>query len=139
LNFTNTTILFPVSECSFIFKKYKSIDYELTSRVALLLGRFISGVLGQVLVVLDLLDYRGLNWISLLSVTMAAMVSLFLPPVESTRYFHKKEDQMESKIAGTLLLMFFKIQLDFPLAELSERRPVCYVQPADTSCAAHGL
>jgi len=53
------------------------------------MGRFTSGVLAQSLILWDLVDYRGLNWIALASVTLAAAVSLALPPVrEGTRYFH---------------------------------------------------
>ena len=37
---------------------------------------------------LQVCDYRQLNYISLGMVTAATAVSLFLPPVTSTIYFH---------------------------------------------------
>ena len=79
------------------------------TRAALLLGRCVSGALGQTLVslqvrprqnvtiiyyynitllMLQVCDYRQLNYISLGMVTAATAVSFLLPPVTSTIYFH---------------------------------------------------
>ena len=81
------------------------------TRAALLLGRFLSGALAQLLVCLQVLSrdvtrtspyviisrsnqvcsYRDLNYISLAMVTAATTVSFLLPPVSSTIYFHTGE------------------------------------------------
>ena len=84
------------------------------TRAALLLGRFLSGALAQLLVCLEVrcdtyvtrchenitiimsrsnqvCSYRDLNYISLAMVTAATMVSFLLPPVSSTIYFHTGE------------------------------------------------
>ena len=58
------------------------------TRAALLLGRFLSGVLAQALVCLEVCDFRDLNYISLAMVSVAALISFFLPPVKNTIYFH---------------------------------------------------
>ena len=58
------------------------------TRAALLLGRFLSGVLAQSLVCLEVCDFRDLNYISLAFVSVAAGISFFLPPVKNTIYFH---------------------------------------------------
>jgi len=61
------------------------------TRSALLLGRFLSGALSQLLISLDLVDYRGLNYISLGMVSVATLSSFLLPSVKSTIYFHRNE------------------------------------------------
>jgi len=63
------------------------------TRTALLLGRFLSGVLAQLLISLDLLDYRGLNYISLAMVSTATLSSFLLPSVKSTIYFHRNQTE----------------------------------------------
>jgi len=63
------------------------------TRTALLLGRFLSGVLAQLLISFDLLDYRGLNYISLAMVSAATLSSFLLPSVKSTIYFHRNQTE----------------------------------------------
>ena len=58
------------------------------TRAALLLGRFLSGVVSQTLVGLGWCDFRDLNYISLAMVSVATLVTFFLPSVKNTIYFH---------------------------------------------------
>ena len=60
------------------------------TRSALLLGRFTSGLLSQLLSSLDVLDYRQLNFVSLGSVSLAFFFSLLLPPVKTSIYFYRQ-------------------------------------------------
>ena len=81
-----------VAYFTYIYAKVPGEFYQqVTSftRTALLLGRFLSGVFAQLLVSLDLMDYRGLNYISLVMVSIASISSFFLPSVQSTIYFHR--------------------------------------------------
>ena len=59
------------------------------TRAALLTGRCLAGMLGQVLVVTGVCDFSCLNYISLSFVTVATFVSLFLPSVSRSVYFHQ--------------------------------------------------
>ena len=83
-----------VAYFTYIYAKVSGEFYQqVTSftRTALLLGRFLSGVLSQLLISLDILDYRGLNYVSLGMVSVATLSSFFLPSVKSSIYFHRND------------------------------------------------
>ena len=61
---------------------------------ALLCGRFVAGVLGQVLISLKILSYYSLNWVSFGSVSVAAIFALFLPGVRRGIYFNTGTSQI---------------------------------------------
>ena len=60
------------------------------TRAAILVGRFLSGFLSQLLSDNGLLDYHQLNFVSLGSVSLAFLFSLFLPRVSSSIYFDRQ-------------------------------------------------
>jgi thiamine transporter 2/3 len=71
------------------------------TRAALLFGRCSSGIFSQILTINDFLDYRQLNFVSLGSVCLALVFSLFLPSVERSIYFDRKEESSSSsQLAG---------------------------------------
>jgi len=81
-----------VAYFTYIYAKVPGEFYQqVTSftRTALLLGRFLSGVLAQLLISFEILDYRGLNFVSLAMVSIASLFSFFLPGVKDTIYFHR--------------------------------------------------
>ena len=86
-----------VAYYTYIYAKVPKENYQkVTSftRVAILLGRFVSGISSQLLVSasrigLPSLNYRQLNFISLGSVSLATIVSFLLPKVKRTLYFHR--------------------------------------------------
>ena len=87
-----------VAYYAYIYAKVDSEKYQkVTSftRVAILLGIFTSSVVGQLCVTYDWLDYRQLNILSLVSVSLATLVSLLLPKVESSIYFHTNKHRQE--------------------------------------------
>lgn len=59
-------------------------------RAALLLGRFMSGVLSQSLISSGALNFYQLNYISFTTVSVAFCVALCLPRVQHSFYFHRK-------------------------------------------------
>ncbi len=61
------------------------------TQAALLTGRCLAGIVGQVLVATELCDYYELNYISLSFVSAATIVSLFLPSVSQSIYFHRRK------------------------------------------------
>ena len=84
-----------VAYYTYIYAKVHPVHYQkVTSltRVALLMGRFLSGVLAQSLTSLGVMDYKQLNFITVGSVSCATVVSVFLPAVGNTIYFHRDGD-----------------------------------------------
>merc|ERR1711988_1438701 len=81
-----------VAYFTYIYARVPGDQYQkVTSftRAALLFGRFLSGVLSQVLVGFGLTEVLELNYTSLAMVTMATLVSFLLPSVTNTIYFHR--------------------------------------------------
>ena len=66
--------------------KYKQVSSY--TRSAYLFGRFSCGILSQVLISYHILDYGQLNHFSLVNICIAFIVSLFLPKVDASIYFH---------------------------------------------------
>ena len=66
------------------------------TQAALLTGRCLAGIVGQVLVATELCDYYELNYISLSFVSAATIVSLFLPSVSQSIYFHRRKKDIPS-------------------------------------------
>ena len=86
---------------TYIYAKVPKEDYLMVSsltRSAVLTGKFLTGALAQLLTSLDLCDYRELNYISLACVSMAFVLSWFLPPVKTSVYFHKGEKTGEEAL-----------------------------------------
>ena len=59
------------------------------TRAAILFGKCSSGLFAQILTLNNFLDYRQLNFVSLGSVSVAFLFSLFLPPVQQSIYFDR--------------------------------------------------
>ncbi|CAL4091051.1 unnamed protein product, partial [Meganyctiphanes norvegica] len=113
-----------VAYYTYIYAKVSKEYYQrVTSytRTAILFGRFASGLLAQLLTMYDLMDYHTLNYISLTSVSIAFVIACFLPPVETSIYFNRRDGTAEnqhidgkdsllikSKKAGKLLWTDFK-------------------------------
>ncbi len=72
------------------------------TQAALLTGRCIAGILGQVLVATGLCDYYTLNFISLAFVSAATVVACFLPNVTQSIYFHRGKPKEDDKALGQL-------------------------------------
>lgn len=81
---------------TYVYAKVSGTYYQQVTaltRSSLLLGRFLSGSLSQILLCLNLMDFRQLNYFSLAMVSVATAVSFFLPRVSTTVYFHREAPQ----------------------------------------------
>jgi thiamine transporter 2/3 len=93
-----------VAYYTYIYAKVDKDKFQAVSghtRAAYLLGRFVSGVLAQILVSTNLMDYRELNFITLGAMFVATVWAFLLPPVQSSIYFHRSsnhEEQDDSKV-----------------------------------------
>ncbi|ERL94559.1 hypothetical protein D910_11836, partial [Dendroctonus ponderosae] len=105
-----------VAYYTYIYAKVDKDYYQqVTShtRAALLAGRSISGILGQVLISLEIMDYRQLNYISLGALIAATLWSLLLPSVNKSIYFHQEKtlnssNKMNMKLAFQTMWQHFK-------------------------------
>ena len=83
-----------VAYFTYIYARVPAEHYQAVTsftRAALLFGRFLSGVLSQVLIGFNLTGVLELNYISLAMVTVATLLSFLLPPVTNTLYFHTEQ------------------------------------------------
>jgi len=95
---------------TYIYAKVPAEKYQTVTsfaRSAVLFGRFSSGLCSQLLSSLDILDYGQLNYVSLTSVSMAFFISIFLPKVKTSIYFHggQKLEEDEEKQSTTEMVM----------------------------------
>ncbi|XP_046392180.1 thiamine transporter 1-like [Ischnura elegans] len=64
------------------------------TRAAYLFGRCASGILGQALYSTNAVDLWEMNLISLAALCLAFAIALFLPPVQHSIYFHRREGDL---------------------------------------------
>lgn len=91
--FYGTYLATEVAYFTYIYAKVEREHYsKVTShtKAAILCGRFIAGSSGQLLIFLKWLDYRQLNYITLAAQILATVWALFIPPVLTSVYFHRK-------------------------------------------------
>ena len=82
-----------VAYFSYIFASVSEEHYQQVSsytRSSLLVGRFVAAVLGQILISLHVSSYLELNYVSFAFVSLGLCVSLFLPAVHQSTYFHQE-------------------------------------------------
>ncbi len=86
---------------SYIYAAVSSDRYKQVSsytRSAVLMGNFIAGALGQLLYSLNKTDKMlyTLHILSMTSIAIATTVSLFLPSVRKSKYFHREEIPLQA-------------------------------------------
>lgn len=89
-----------VAYFAYIYAKLPKENYlTVTShgRAALMMGRFASGLIGQILLSTKLLGVHGLNLITFWSEVAATFFAFFLPSVSSSIYFGSK-DKTDTKV-----------------------------------------
>ncbi|CAD1474843.1 unnamed protein product, partial [Heterotrigona itama] len=80
---------------TFIYAKVDRKHYqEVTShtRAASLFGRCMAGIVAQLTVSLDILNYHQLNYLTIGAITFATIWACFLPSVGQSIYFHRKNE-----------------------------------------------
>lgn len=83
------------TEVAYFTYIYAKVDREHYPKVtsythsAFLSGKFLAGLLGQLLVEFKAMDYHQLNYLSLGSVSVALVFSVLLPRVKQSIYFHR--------------------------------------------------
>ncbi|XP_076039803.1 thiamine transporter 1-like [Oratosquilla oratoria] len=83
-----------VAYYTYIYAKVPQEAYQkVTSftRAAILIGRFVSGVLSQVLTSTGVMDYHSLNYISFTCMCLAFLIACFIPSVTTSIYFHRQQ------------------------------------------------
>ncbi|CAG5097559.1 Similar to Slc19a2: Thiamine transporter 1 (Mus musculus) [Cotesia congregata] len=93
-----------VAYYTYIYAKVDKEHYQAVSsytRSALLLGRFITGVIAQIIIIYGWLDYHQLNYLTVIGQVLATIWSLFLPSVGQSVYFHRKEPIVDSDVGSS--------------------------------------
>lgn len=82
-----------VAYYTYIYAKVDKTHYqEVTghTKAASLVGRCMAGIVAQITVSFDVLDYHQLNYITLSALVFATIWALFLPSVPQSVYFHRQ-------------------------------------------------
>jgi thiamine transporter 2/3 len=82
------------------YKKVTSYTYT-----AILVGNFGAAVLSQFLVSSKWMNYHQLNYLTLGGVSIALIIALFLPRVQKSIYFYRKEnlsDEIETRDVASI-------------------------------------
>ncbi|XP_012148490.2 thiamine transporter 2 [Megachile rotundata] len=93
-----------VAYYTYIYAKVDKKHYqEVTShtKAASLFGRCLSGIVAQLTVSFDILNYHQLNYVTLSALTFATLWACFLPSVGQSIYFHKKDENYENYNSAT--------------------------------------
>nr|XP_034190001.1 thiamine transporter 2-like [Osmia lignaria]XP_034190002.1 thiamine transporter 2-like [Osmia lignaria] len=88
-----------VAYYTYIYAKVDRKHYqEVTShtKAASLFGRCMSGIVAQLTVSFDILDYHQLNYITVSATSFATIWACFLPSVGQSIYFHKENENYEN-------------------------------------------
>jgi len=83
-----------VAYYSYIYASVEKDKYNVVTghtRAAYLIGKCTSGVVAQLLVSFNVMDYHELNYITLAAMVLAAVWVLFLPSTNSSIYFHRNK------------------------------------------------
>lgn len=94
--------LFLASEVAYSTYMYASTEKEfyqkVTSytRIALQSGRLVSGVVGQVLISCELLNFHELNFLSLAGLSLSAVFGCLLPSAHRSLYFRCEQNEVSS-------------------------------------------
>lgn len=97
--FYGTFMASEVAYYTYIYAKVEKSRYQIVSghtRSAILCGKFLGGVLAQVLISTESLNYRGLHYISFGSQIVSLLIALALPPVQESIYFYKTNNDIEN-------------------------------------------
>ncbi|GAB0099077.1 thiamine transporter 1 [Sergentomyia squamirostris] len=98
--FYGTYLATEVAYFTYIYAKVEKKHFsKVTShtRAALLTGRFLAASSGQLLIYMQWMNYRELNYITLGAQILATIWAFFLPSVRTSVYFHRKVSSMEQR------------------------------------------
>ncbi|XP_011210672.2 thiamine transporter 1 [Bactrocera dorsalis] len=89
--FYGTFMATEVAYYTYIYAKVDKERYQIVTghtRSAILCGKFLAGVLAQILVSAEIMDYKGLHYFSFGSQIVSLLIALLLPPVHRSLYFY---------------------------------------------------
>lgn len=101
--FYGTFMASEVAYYTYIYAKVEKSRYQLVSghtRSAILFGKFLGGVLAQVTISTNSLNYRQLHFISFGTQIVSLIVALALPSVKQSIYFYKANDDTKKEICA---------------------------------------
>lgn len=112
-----------VAYYTYIYAKVDRKHYqEVTShtKAAALVGRCMAGIIAQLTVSFDILNYHQLNYLTVGAVTFATIWAFFIPSVGQSIYFHRKNKNNFLTHNGTIVLQQNDINQVLHSSEQSE-------------------
>ena len=95
-----------VAYSTYIYTQVPVAKFQIVTaytKAALLAGRCIAGILGQILVATGTCDYLALNYISLGFVSISTVFACLLPSVSRSIYFHRGKAPAEGSTSNELV------------------------------------
>jgi hypothetical protein len=95
-----------VAYSTYIYTQVPVAKFQIVTaytKAALLAGRCIAGILGQILVATGTCDYLTLNYISLGFVSISTVFACLLPSVSRSIYFHRGKAPAEGSTSNELV------------------------------------
>ncbi|XP_076165974.1 thiamine transporter 1 [Ptiloglossa arizonensis] len=95
-----------VAYYTYIYAKVDKKHYqEVTShtKAAALIGRCMAGIIAQLTTSINLLNYHQLNYITIAAIVIALIWAFFLPSVDQSIYFHRKNENHTSITNNVLI------------------------------------
>ncbi|KAH8358648.1 hypothetical protein KR093_001516 [Drosophila rubida] len=103
--FYGTYMAAEVAYYTYIYAKVDKKYYpRVTShtRAAMFAGKLISGITSQLMINLELMNYRQLNYITLATQILAMLWAFSLPKVKKSLYFHREPHSTEPTLAPAI-------------------------------------
>ncbi|XP_067626142.1 thiamine transporter 1 isoform X2 [Eurosta solidaginis] len=94
--FYGTFMASEVAYYTYIYAKVDKERYQIVTghtRSAILCGRFLAGVLAQIFVSSDTVNYKGLHYFSFGSQIVSLFIAILLPPVHKSLYFYTEDQE----------------------------------------------
>lgn len=102
-----------VAYYTYIYATVDKDQYRLVTSYtysAIFIGELGAAIVSQLFVSLKWLDYFELNYLSLAGTSLAFVLSLLLPPVRQSIYFHPKEDLIGSNLKESKLNFYQRLK-----------------------------
>ncbi|XP_030373995.1 thiamine transporter 1 [Scaptodrosophila lebanonensis] len=124
--FYGTYMAAEVAYYTYIYAKVEKKYYpRVTShtRAAMFAGKLVSGITSQILINLELMNYKDLNYITLTTQIIAMVWAFGLPKVDKSLYFHRKPKTDEEDTQSAV------VNSQFQSGELQSNQPLANAGP----------
>ncbi|XP_055859380.1 thiamine transporter 1-like [Episyrphus balteatus] len=131
-----------VAYYTYIYAKVDKDHYQKVTgntRAAMLAGKFLAGVIAQVLLSAEVMNYRDLNFLSLGTQIISLFIGIGLPSVKKSIYFYTSSENLKQQSVQHHNSQQQQIQLEsalttnLPKDQQQQQQPTTAVQPQQTT------